>query len=310
MTSRWVKVVAGAGLIAVAAGLGLAAGLAHAEGIPAAGALVYTGYLETPEGVPVTKAVNLQVNVWTAQMGGSKVCETAPKEVKPEAGRFQIDLPDQCVTAVKANPNLWLELLVDGASLGPTKLGAVPYAIEAGHATSATDADNATKATSAANASAATGALKTTIDGLLPKGTPSAFRVARTSAAPAQSIETGKWATLDFDKIEYDLNSEFDPTTDSFTPKVDGYYQITCGVFFNTTEAALYRAGIDVDAAHVAQALWQSAGTSTTRVATVTMKLTTANKVNCVGFHDAAASATLNSSGFRNFFEAHRIAGL
>jgi hypothetical protein len=44
----------------------------------------------------------------------------------------------------QGNKDLWIEALVDGNSLGFSKLGAVPYAIEAAHAISS---DNATART-------------------------------------------------------------------------------------------------------------------------------------------------------------------
>jgi hypothetical protein len=131
---------------------------ARAAGIPAANALTYTGYLETPAGDPVVSKVNVGVGVWSAATAGTKVCEAAAENLTPTAGRFQLVLPETCSAAVSANPNLWVEVAVDGASLGRTKLGAVPFAIEANHATSAdsaTNADSAGKADSATNADAA-----------------------------------------------------------------------------------------------------------------------------------------------------------
>jgi len=152
-----------AGLILGGAAVGAvgAVGMqALAAGVPDVNALTYTGYLETPAGVPVTTLVNLNVSVYDAEVAGNKVCEKAVMDLAPVAGRFQVELPDNCVAAVKANPNLWVEILVGGAALGRTKLGAVPYALEAGHATSADSATNAT------NATTATGALHTRITAL------------------------------------------------------------------------------------------------------------------------------------------------
>jgi len=140
-------VVSGLGLVAVGAVL-WAVG-ARAAGIPAANALTYTGYLETPAGDPVTAEVSVSVALWSAASAGSKACEAATEKVTPVSGRFQITLPEPCTAAVKARPDLWLETTVDGAALGRTKLGAVPYAIEAGHATSADTATTATSATKA-----------------------------------------------------------------------------------------------------------------------------------------------------------------
>jgi len=144
-----------AGLILGGAAVGAVGMQALAAGVPDVNALTYTGYLETPAGVPVTTLVNLNVSVYDAEVAGNKVCEKAVMDLAPVAGRFQVELPDTCTAAVKANPNLWVEVLVGGASLGRSKLGAVPYALEAGHATSADSATNAT------NAARATAVLKT-----------------------------------------------------------------------------------------------------------------------------------------------------
>jgi len=146
-----VKRLAAFGAVAVAASVGtLLAVRANAAGIPV-NQMTYTGYLETPEGTPVTKKVNLNVALWSDAKAGTKVCETPAADTAPVSGRFQITLKDECTAAVKASPNLWLELSVDGASLGRTPIGTVPYAIEAGHATLADSASKADKASAAAD---------------------------------------------------------------------------------------------------------------------------------------------------------------
>lgn len=146
-----VKRLAAFGAVAVAASVGtLLAVRANAAGIPMS-QMTYTGYLETPEGTPVTKKVNLGVAIWSDAKAGTKVCETLAPDVAPVSGRFQITLKDECTTAVKNSANLWLELSVDGAALGRTPVGTVPYAIEAGHATLADSASKADKASAAAD---------------------------------------------------------------------------------------------------------------------------------------------------------------
>jgi len=144
-TRRWV--VSGIGVTAAA--VALLAARAHAAGIPAANALTYTGYLETPEGAPVTAQVTVSVALWTAASGGRKACEAEAEKLTPVSGRFQITLPDACTDAVKAQPDLWLETTIDDTALGRTKLGAVPYALEAGHAVSADTAAAAEDASGA-----------------------------------------------------------------------------------------------------------------------------------------------------------------
>jgi hypothetical protein len=131
-------------IVSFALGLGIVASIstglvlrARAAGIPDANALTYTGYLETPNGEPVTSNVKVALRAWNAETDGTELCNVAESDIKPEAGRFQIPLPGACTNAVKANPNVWLEVVAAGASLGRTKLGAVPYAVEAAHATNA-----------------------------------------------------------------------------------------------------------------------------------------------------------------------------
>jgi len=124
------------GVLLVASASTLLAVRARAAGIPAANALTYTGYLETPDGKPLSDTVNVGIMVWDAATEGTKVCEAGAEKVKPVGGRFQIPLPD-CQAAVGQSPELWLEAVIDGTSLGRTKLGAVPYAVEANHAATA-----------------------------------------------------------------------------------------------------------------------------------------------------------------------------
>jgi len=127
--------VLGVGIVLGLGGAGIGMH-AVAAGIPSADVLTYTGYLETPQGMPVTTKVNLRVAVYNAVEAGQKLCENALADVSLVSGRFSMPLPD-CVAQVKANPDLWVETSVNDAPLGRTKLGAVPYALEAGHATSA-----------------------------------------------------------------------------------------------------------------------------------------------------------------------------
>lgn len=110
---------------------------ARAAGIPEADALTYTGYIETPDGQPVTTKINVGLRLWDAVDAGNRLCEIEVPDVTPVAGRFQIALPVQCANAIKAKPDTWVEVLIGGAPLGRTKIGAVPYALEAGHATKA-----------------------------------------------------------------------------------------------------------------------------------------------------------------------------
>lgn len=145
----------------------------RAAGIPAKNPLTYTGYLENPDATPVVTSKNIALAVYDAVTAGTKVCEVLSAPMVPVLGRFQIALPDDCTAKVGASPDLWLEIAVDGAALGRTKLGAVPYAVEAGHAVKA---DLATNATNAASAASATNAANAANASLFAGEAPTAFQ--------------------------------------------------------------------------------------------------------------------------------------
>lgn len=143
------------GTAALASALTLLVQRVRAAGIPVKGTLTYTGALANPDGTPVT-APSKQIGLFAydAQTGGTIVqdCTVMSSTVNLTGGQFQIQLPDACSAQIKVAPDLWLEVQVDGTSLGRIKLGAVPYAVEAGHAVSADLAANATHAALAADA--------------------------------------------------------------------------------------------------------------------------------------------------------------
>jgi hypothetical protein len=116
----------------------------RAAGAPTTNALTYTGYLALLDGTAVNGSKNLALLAYDGATAGNLVCQVLSTPVVVTAGRFQLALPDVCATAVKAKADLWIDVQVDGASIGRTKLGAVPYALEASHAVSA---DSATAAT-------------------------------------------------------------------------------------------------------------------------------------------------------------------
>jgi len=148
MNSSVIKRVSGyAAVCVLTAAVTLLAVRARAAGVPDAAALTYTGYLENPDGTPATGTKGIGIALYAVATGGGKpVCEQKPQDIEPVSGRFQLTLPYDCTDAVKANPDLWAEVQVEGALLGRTKLGAVPYAIEAAHATNADAAGDALKA--------------------------------------------------------------------------------------------------------------------------------------------------------------------
>jgi hypothetical protein len=130
---------------------------ARAAGIPATGAMIYSGLLQDATGAPLGNPHTIEVKLWASASPAetSALCDTgSPTGPTPlTAGRFSIQLPDPCTMKIAGNNNAFAEVILDGVSLGRVALGAVPYAVEANHAVSADSA------TTAGTASAAAGTL-------------------------------------------------------------------------------------------------------------------------------------------------------
>ncbi|MFO0647934.1 MAG: SUMF1/EgtB/PvdO family nonheme iron enzyme [Polyangiales bacterium] len=108
----------------------------RALGVPTMPTMLYRGTLEGASAGPHA----LRVAVFTAATGGAETaCSSGPTAttLTPVNGAFELPLDDSCTAVVHANNNLWLQLTVDGMALPRTKLGAVPFAIEAESATTA-----------------------------------------------------------------------------------------------------------------------------------------------------------------------------
>ncbi len=117
-------------------------GRAVASGAPSVGALNYSGVLEDADGNPLAGTHNILLQFWGDDTTTEKLlCTLNSEGLALSAGRFSLALPDTCAPSFQTSPDVWVEVSVDGASLGRVKVGAVPYALEATHATAA---DNAT----------------------------------------------------------------------------------------------------------------------------------------------------------------------
>ena len=114
-------------------------GRAHADGAPTTQPLYYGGVLEDG-GRAVEGMRSVTVRLWDAMADGTAVCTTVAPGTSVSGGRFRVALDAACATAVQANPNLWAEVIVDSTTFARQKLGAVPYAIEAGRAAGASGA--------------------------------------------------------------------------------------------------------------------------------------------------------------------------
>lgn len=164
-----------AALAALGFGLGRFAQRAGADGIAAETPMVYAGVLEEG-GALVSGERMVRLVLWdhaTDSASANKKCETFPLEkTVVTQGQFRLPLDNSCTTAVHDNPNLFVELYVEGESMGRSKLGAVPYALEAGRAAAASGAlktDIAALGTNIAAVNANVTALDTKLEAELPE---------------------------------------------------------------------------------------------------------------------------------------------
>jgi formylglycine-generating enzyme required for sulfatase activity len=104
---------------------------ARATGIPTTNPLYYSGLLEDTSGKMLTGSKSIGIDLYDALSGGNKKCSTAAAATTLTQGRFRIALDSGCVKAIQDTADLWVEVTVGGTSMGRTKIGAVPYAVEA-----------------------------------------------------------------------------------------------------------------------------------------------------------------------------------
>lgn len=136
MNIRRTSALAALGLCTLVGVVAYRLGRARADGVPTASPLYYGGVLDDG-GRPVEGMRNVTIRLWDMAMGGTAACTTVAPNTPFGAGRFRVEMDAACAAAVRANPNLWAEVLVDSTSFARTKLGAVPYALEAGRASGA-----------------------------------------------------------------------------------------------------------------------------------------------------------------------------
>jgi len=139
MNIRKTSVLATLGLCSLVGVVAYRVGRARADGVPSASPLYYGGVLDDG-GRPVEGTRNVTIRLWDMATGGTATCTTVAPNTPFSAGRFRVELDAACTGAVRANPNLWAEVLVDSTTFPRSKLGAVPYALEAGRAAGASGA--------------------------------------------------------------------------------------------------------------------------------------------------------------------------
>jgi len=114
-------------------------GLVSADGAPQVDPLTYSGVLEE-DGQLVDGDRGIEVLIFSDEVVGTQLCATQPAEATPVIkGHFSVTLHPTCADALRADSDAWVQVRVDGRPLGRTKIGAVPYALEADHALEADD---------------------------------------------------------------------------------------------------------------------------------------------------------------------------
>ena len=106
---------------------------AVAEGAPSTAPVYFAGTL-TEGGTPVNGTRDVVLRLFDVPTGGSETCTTTTRGTTFTAGRFRVALDATCVADVRENPDRWVEVQVGSTILARTKIGAVPYALEADRA--------------------------------------------------------------------------------------------------------------------------------------------------------------------------------
>jgi hypothetical protein len=309
------KVVFGIASLAAASGLiaGYSIQRARAAGVPGTKPLMYSGVLTDASGNPLSGSKNIQIGLYDMATAGTTLCTVGPSSVALTNGGFQLALPDACTAPIHASPDVWLEVFVDGTSLGRNKLSAVPYALEADHAVSAT------------TATAAGGALGTTITTLQSSATALDTRLTAVETAQpgksafqahqtvAQNFQSGAGANVIFDTKDFDPGTEFTTSSGKFTSKTGGVYDVTCTLEWNVASAGTsvyYQAEIWVNQnapSGVSQTL-TSNGSYPTVTAHGLVRLAQGDSILCQGYQASGTTQSLaNDPVSANRFSAIRI---
>jgi hypothetical protein len=291
-------------IAAVACGLGLLGGYrlhVLAEGAPADPSLFYAGTIEQ-DGVPASGEFTITLRVYDIE--GGEMCEVQ-SEAEVDAGRFRIDA-SACADALRGEADAWAEVSFQGSDgivreiEGRSKIGAVPYALEADHAVSASSAEGAL----ASSLQALTDRVKALEDD---SPRQSAFHAIKKSP---QALSTGATAVVLFDQEQYDFGNEYDPATGTFVSREGGRYEFSCTVAFDidtgTTghfEAQLFAKGYE----NYFNGL-TSDGFATTRLVSGVIQLAAGQSVQCWGYQATGSPQDLNVGSETISFEGRRFA--
>lgn len=277
-----------------------------AEGAPDDPSLFYSGTLEQ-DGERVNGDFTVTLALFSAARGGNELCRVE-SATTVENGGFRIDATD-CEGAVRENANTWVEVSFTGGDgverriEGRSKLGAVPYAIEA---------DRAVVATSAETAS---GQLEARLQALTERvaaleagtGNDSAFQAVRTMPL---TVVNNTETFIAFDNEVFDYGDEYDHETGVFSPKKPGVYAFTCTVAWNPPagDVVTWEATLHWDKLRIFSSKAITDGQETTRSVNAVMRLQAGDEVQCGVWHTSAGPQPLYVDWAVTTFDGHRVA--
>ncbi|MEQ9207234.1 MAG: hypothetical protein RLN78_07700 [Phycisphaerales bacterium] len=106
---------------------GMTAMASNATAVPPSTAFTYQGAL-ADNGTPTNGPTSMSFKLWDAAAGGSQVGPTINSVIDVDNGVFSKSL-DFGAGSYTDNQALWLEILVEGQSLGRTPMSATPYSL-------------------------------------------------------------------------------------------------------------------------------------------------------------------------------------
>lgn len=300
--SRALLAAAGCALLALTllAGYGVRV---LAEGAPLQQPLFYSGNLEA-DGALANGDFAIKLSLYASASGGKAVC-TAEGTVPVQNGRFRMDA-STCVDAVAAEPDVWLAVSFTGpdgierAIEGRSKVGAVPYALQAQHAVTASAvAPGGTLSTALRD-------LSDRLDKVEAVTIKSGFLAYKTQD---QALGTG-YNKIFFENEVFDLGGEYDPKTGIFKANEDGHYEFSCTVGWDQSAHTngTWEISLQVDGFERTYNGWYGDGQYATRSLTATIDLKAGQGVYCATLHDTAeVNANLGNDKTFSTFSGHRI---
>jgi C1q domain len=299
-----ILIAIGAGALALFVGHALRV---FADGAPTQQPLFYSGTLEQ-DGAPAAGEFTITLTLHDAETGGDDLCEVS-SAATVEGGRFRIDA-SACAAALRAEPDAWAGVSFQGedgverAIEGRTKIGAVPYALEADHAMTASGANGAL--------ASALQSLTERVDALEDRTEKSSGFSALQSDPLTITPPNPEPVTVPFDNELYDFDDEYNPSSGVFKTKEGGYYEFTCMIAWNpsTSITDTWEVGIRLNEYERLYNGWISDGRAATREIHAVLKLNPGEEVRCTALQGSSTPTPLNHDSPYNQFAGRRFAPL